>query len=211
MELPRSPICTSYLILIPKLPKDLPVPVDDGATAHMEGSLLPDLDLSSTDGATINLAGLDKRWVIYIYPMTGRPDVSLPDGWDGIPGARGCTPQSCSFRDHYADLMALHTGVFGLSAQTSEYQREAKNRLQLPFQLLSDSSLRLKSAMQMPTFTVAGMELFKRLTIITKDGRIEKVFYPVFPPEQNADEVLVWLRKNVQPGAAEDAPQAARS
>ena len=125
--------------------------------------------------------------MIYIYPMTGRPDVPLPDGWDGIPGARGCTPQSCSFRDHYAELKALDTRVFGLSAQTSKYQREARERLQLPF-------------------PVAGMVLFKRLTLITKDGRIEKVFYPVFPPEQNADEVLVWLRKNVQSGAAGDAP-----
>lgn len=147
------------------------------------------------------------RWVIYVYPMTGRPDVPLPDGWDGIPGARGCTPQSCGFRDHYAELMALNTGVFGLSAQTTEYQREARDRLHLPFQLVSDSTLRLKSAMRLPTFTVAGMELYKRLTLIAHEGRIAKIFYPVFPPDQNADDVLAWLRENAYPSAPADAVQ----
>jgi peroxiredoxin len=179
---------------------DLPVPVDDGAASHLEGSHLPNLNLNSTDDTIVNLAELSGRWVIYVYPMTGRPGIPLPDGWDGIPGARGCTPQSCSFRDHYAELKALHTGVFGLSAQTTEYQREARDRLHLPFQLLSDSTLRLKSTMRLPTFMAAGMELFKRLTLITHDGRIEKAFYPIFPPDQNADEVLVWLRKRTQPG-----------
>jgi peroxiredoxin len=186
-----------------QLPRDLPPPVNDGAASHLEGSLLPNLALNSTDGASVNLSGLSGRWVIYVYPMTGRPDIPLPDGWDGIPGARGCTPQSCSFRDHYAELKAVHTGVFGLSAQTTEYQREVRDRLHLPFQLLSDSKLqlKLKSTMRLPTFAVAGMELFKRLTLITLDGRIEKVFYPVFPPDRNADEVLVWLRENAQPGS----------
>jgi peroxiredoxin len=188
-----------------QLPKNLPAPVDDGAASHLEGSLLPNLTLNSTDGAQVNLASLSGRWVIYVYPMTGRPETPLPHGWDGIPGARGCTPQSCSFRDHHAELEALHTGVFGLSAQTSECQREARDRLHLPFQLLSDNTLQLKSAMRLPTFAVAGMELFKRLTLITHDGRIEKVFYPVFPPDQNADEVLVWLWENVQPGSQPDA------
>jgi peroxiredoxin len=188
-----------------QLPKDLPAPVDDGADSHLEGSLLPKLMLNSTDGASVNLAELRDRWVIYVYPMTGRPDISLPDSWDGIPGARGCTPQSCSFRDHYAELKALRTGVFGLSVQTTDYQREVRDRLHLPFQLLSDSTLQLKSTMRLPTFAVAGMELFKRLTLITRDGRIEKVFYPVFPPDQNADEVLVWLRKNAQPIIPPDA------
>jgi peroxiredoxin len=188
-----------------RLPKDLPAPVDDGAASHLEGSLLPYLTLNSTDGASVNLAGLSGRWVIYVYPMTGRPGVPLPVAWDRIPGARGCTPQSCSFRDHYAELEALHTGVSGLSAQTTEYQREARDRLHLPFQLLSDSALQLKSAMRLPTFAVAGMELFKRLTFVTQDGTIEKVFYPVFPPDQSADEVLVWLRKNAQPGSQPDA------
>ena len=176
-----------------KLPKDLPVPVDDGAASHLEGLLLPDLVLQSTDGSSVNFKDLSGRWVIYVYPMTGRPDVPLPDGWDGIPGARGCTPQSCSFRDHYAELKALNTGVVGLSTQTTEYQREVRDRLHLPFQLLSDSTLRLRNTMQLPTFTVAGMELYKRLTLIAHEGRIEKIFYPVFPPDQNADEVLTWL------------------
>lgn len=183
---------------------DLSVPVDDGAASHLEGSRLPNLNLNSTDDTSVNLAELSGRWVIYVYPMTGRPGIPLPDGWDGIPGARGCTPQSCSFRDHYAELKVLHTGVFGLSAQTTEYQREAKDRLHLPFQLLSDSTLLLKSTMRLPTFMAAGMELFKRLTLITHDGRIEKAFYPVFPPDQNADEVLVWLRKRAQPGSQPD-------
>jgi peroxiredoxin len=192
-----------------QLPKDLPAPVDDGAASHLEGSLLPKLMLNSTDGASVNLSDLRGRWVIYIYPMTGRPDVPLPDGWDGIPGARGCTPQSCSFRDHYKELKELGASVFGLSAQTSDYQREARDRLHLPFQLLSDSSLQLKDALQLPTFTVGSMELFKRLTLIAEDGRIRKVFYPVFPPDRNADDVLACLRSDAQPGAAGDALQAA--
>jgi peroxiredoxin len=193
-----------------QLPSDLPRPVDDGAAAHLAGALLPRIALPSTDGTTVHLADLGGRWVIYIYPMTGRPDVALPDGWDGIPGARGCTPQSCSFRDHYKELQELGTGVFGLSAQGTDYQREARDRLHLPFQLLSDSSLQLKSALRLPTFTTAGMELFKRLTLIAEHGKIRNVFYPVFPPDRNADEVLAWLRKDAQPGASGDAPQAAR-
>lgn len=197
-------------INLSQLPVGLPVPIDDGAASHLEGTPLPNLSLLSTDGATINLADLKGRWVIYIYPMTGRPDVALPDGWDGIPGARGCTPQSCSFRDHYAELKGLDTGIFGLSAQTTEYQREARDRLHLLFQLVSDSSLQLKSTLRLPTFTVAGMELFKRLTLIVEQGSIKKVFYPVFPPDRNADEVLAWLRADAQPGAPIDAPQASR-
>jgi peroxiredoxin len=193
-----------------QLPKDLPVPIDNGAAAHLVGLELPNVSLVSTNGTNINIRELTGRWVIYVYPMTGRPGVPLPDGWDGIPGARGCTPQSCSFRDHYAELKALHTGVFGLSAQGSEYQREARDRLHLPFELLSDSGLQLKDALRLPTFTVAGMELFKRLTLVTRDWIIEKVFYPVFPPDQNADEVLTWLRENAQLGAAEGIPQVTR-
>ena len=194
-----------------QLPKNLPVPVDDGAASHLVGSFLPSLVLQSTDGTSVDVAGLAGKWVIYIYPMTGRPGVPLPDGWDGIPGARGCTPQSCSFRDHYAELKALKTGVFGLSAQTTEYQREARDRLHLPFQLLSDSTLLLKNAMQLPTITVAGMELFKRLTLITHDGQIEKIFYPVFPPDQNADEVLVWLKKTPNPAFKRDSSRSGRA
>jgi peroxiredoxin len=179
-----------------QLPQNLPIPVDDGAATHLTGLPLPNLELPSTDGSAINLAGVRGRWVIYIYPMTGRPDVTLPDGWDGIPGARGCTPQSCGFRDHYAELASLKTGVFGLSAQPSAYQLEARDRLHLPFELLSDAELRLNALLQLPTFAVAGMELYKRLTMIVEDGLIVKVFYPVFPPDRNADEVLAWLRQN---------------
>jgi peroxiredoxin len=193
-----------------ELPKDLPRPVDDGAASHLEGMTLPNIPLPTTNGVSVDLAGIQGRVVIYIYPMTGRPGVPLPDGWDGIPGARGCTPQSCAFRDHYSDLKSLKTSVFGLSAQTTDYQKEARDRLHLPFDLLSDSELRLKQALGLPTFNVAGMELYKRLTLIAENGRIRKVFYPVFPPDRNADEVLAWLRQNAQLGAAGDAPQAAR-
>jgi peroxiredoxin len=178
------------------LPKDLLIPIDDGAAAHLIGLQLPHLELPSTDGFSINLAGLRGRWVIYIYPMTGRPDVPLPDGWDGIPGARGCTPQSCGFRDHYSELASSKTSVFGLSVQPSAYQFEARDRLHLPFELLSDAELKLKALLQLPTFTVAGRELYKRLTMIIEDGVIVKVFYPVFPPDRNANEVLAWLRRN---------------
>jgi peroxiredoxin len=179
-----------------ELPQDLPRPADDGAASHLEGTTLPDLTLPSTDGANVHLATLPGRFVLYIYPMTGRPGVPLPDGWDAIPGARGCTPQSCSFRDHYAELRALKTGVFGLSTQTSECQREARDRLHLPFELLSDRSLQLKQLARLPTFTAGGMELFKRLTLIVHDGQVEKVSYPVFPPDLNAHDVLAWLRNN---------------
>lgn len=179
-----------------ELPTDLPVPLDDGAAAHLKGMSLARIALPSTDGSTVELASLAGLFVIYIYPMTGRPGVPLPDGWDGIPGARGCTPQSCNFRDHYTELKALGSGVFGVSAQDGVYQREARDRLQLPFQLLSDSSLQLKSALRLPTFRVNGLELYKRLTLIIETEKIEKVFYPVFPPDKNAEEVLTWLKQH---------------
>src|SRR5262245_24260382 len=179
-----------------ELPKDLPVPLDDGAAAHLKGMSLVKITLPSTDGVTVDLGSLTGRSVIYIYPMTGRPGVPLPDGWDAIPGARGCTPQSCSFRDHYTELKALGSRVFGLSTQDSEYQREARDRLHLPFELLSDTSLQLKSALRLPTFRVNGLELYKRLTLIVDRGKIEKVFYPVFPPDKNAEDVLAWLKQH---------------
>ena len=193
-----------------ELPTDLPRPVDDGAAAHLPGMTLPKVILPATNGASVDLSGIPGRVVIYIYPMTGRPDVPLPDGWDGIPGARGCTPQSCAFRDHYSELKSLDSSVFGLSAQTTDYQKEARDRLHLPFELLSDSEHRLKQLLRLPTFTVAGMELYKRLTLVAENARIQKVFYPVFPPDQNAEDVLAWLRQNAQLGAAGAAPKVAR-
>jgi len=180
------------------LPKDLPRPVDDGAARHLRGMALPAVVLPATDGASVDLARISGRVVIYVYPMTGRPGRALPEGWDGIPGARGCTPQSCAFRDHYSELGALKTAVFGLSTQPTDYQKEARERLHLPFELLSDSGRRLKDLLRLPTFEVAGMELYKRLTLIAEGRKILKVFYPVFPPDQNAAEVLDWLRQNVQ-------------
>ena len=192
-----------------QLPKDLPRPVDDGAASHLEGMRLPKILLPATNDSSMDLAALPGRVVIYIYPMTGRPGVPLPDGWDGIAGARGCTPQSCSFRDHHSELKALNTLVFGLSTQTTDYQREARDRLHLPFELLSDTGLRLKERLRLPTFPAAGMELFKRLTLIAENGLVRKVFYPVFPPDQNAHDVLAWLRQSHQQGAPGNAPRSA--
>src|SRR4029077_8253732 len=166
-----------------ELPKDLPIPIDDGACDHLPGLALPLMDLSATSGQTVNLATVTGWVVIYCYPMTGRPGVPLPDGWDQIPGARGCTPQSCAFRDHYQELQALNAQVFGLSTQTTEYQREAAERLHLPFELLSDSSLQFVNALRLPTFEIEGMRLIKRVTLIARNGKIVKYFYPIFPPD----------------------------
>ncbi|UPT36782.1 peroxiredoxin [Pseudomonas amygdali] len=177
-----------------QLPPNLPKPVDDGAAAHLEGSRWPSLPLASTDGTNVDLSMRTGTHVVYAYPMTARPGIALPDGWDDIPGARGCTPQSCRFRDHYQELLDLGAGVFGLSGQPSSEQREAKDRLHLPYELLSDESLKLQQALQLPTFNVEGKELLKRITLIIEGGVIVKTFYPVFPPDRNADEVIAWLR-----------------
>ena len=176
-----------------ELPEDLPVPTDDGAADHLPGIQIPSVPLSSTAGETVDLSALSGRTVVYCYPMTGRPGSDLPSGWDDIPGARGCTPQSCSFRDHHAELQALGARVFGLSTQDTEYQREATQRLHLPFALLSDEDLAFADTLRLPTFEVDDMVLLKRLTLIIKDGRIEKVFYPVFPPDRSAQDVVGWL------------------
>lgn len=179
------------------LPANLAAPEDDGAARHLAGTRLPSVALGSTDGAPIDLATLGGRTVVYIYPRTGRPGVALLDGWDAIPGARGCTPQSCSFRDHFAELRALGVdNLFGLSAQDTDYQREAVDRLHLPFAILSDASLRFGRALGLPTFEVAGMTLLKRMVLVIDDGAITKVFYPVFPPNESADAVLSWLRSS---------------
>lgn len=176
------------------LPVDLPAPQDDGATDHLPSLALPSLRLAATDGASVDLTALPGRTVVYAYPRTGRPDADVPRGWNEIPGARGCTPQSCAFRDHYAELQELGARVFGLSTQDTEYQREAVERLQLPFPLLSDRDLRLADALRLPTFEFEGERLLKRLTMILRDGRIEHVFYPVFPPDRNAEDVVQWLQ-----------------
>jgi peroxiredoxin len=175
------------------LPENLPVPVDDGACRHLPGRPLPSVALPSTAGRRVDLAGLPGRTVVYVYPRTGRPDQEPPRGWNAIPGARGCTPQSCGFRDHHAELAALGARVFGLSTQDSAYQREAVERLHLPFEILSDGELRFARALGLPTFEVEGMTLIKRLTLILDGGRIEHVFYPVFPPDRNAGDVVAWL------------------
>jgi peroxiredoxin len=179
------------------LPADLPVPVDDGACAHLTGRILPDLQLQSTDGTRVSIARLEGRTVLYYYPRTGQPGQPLPTGWDDIPGARGCTPQACGFRDHFQDLTKAGVRqVFGMSTQDSEYQREAVGRLHLPFPLLSDKELVLANALELPTFEVDGMTLVKRLTLIVDGNRITKVFYPVFPPDRSAEDTLHWLMEN---------------
>ncbi|MGH2516993.1 MAG: peroxiredoxin [Ktedonobacterales bacterium] len=179
-----------------ELPANLPEPADDGACDHLRGMRLPPAPLLATSGATVDLAALAGRTVVYCYPRTGRPDEPSPDGWDAIPGARGCTPQSCAFRDHYAKLRGLGAEVFGLSTQDTAYQREAVERLHLPFPLLSDADLRFARALRLPTFTVAGMTLLKRVTLVVREGQIEQVWYPVFPPDTNAGAVVGWLREH---------------
>ena len=181
------------------LPAGLPVPVDDGACDHLPGMRLPSIPLPSTAGGVVDLASLAGTSVVYCYPRTGEPDRESPPGWDEIPGARGCTPQSCAFRDEHEELRALGARVFGLSTQDGAYQREAAGRLRLPFALLSDVELAFARALRLPTFTVAGMELTKRLTLVIDGGRIEKVFYPVFPPDRNAADVVAWLRQDPRP------------
>jgi peroxiredoxin len=185
-----------------QLPDDLPAPTDDGAADHLRGSLVPPLALPSTRGGRVRLDQLPAPFeylVVYAYPRTGRPGVALPPGWDDIPGARGCTPESCGFRDHAHDLADAGAAVVGLSTQSTGYQREAVERLGLPFPLLSDADLRLTRALDLPTFTVdledeSRATLLKRLTLVIREGEIVHTFYPVFPPERHAERVLEWLR-----------------
>jgi peroxiredoxin len=184
------------------VPADLPVPTDDGACDHLAGKVLPSIPLASTDGEQIDLAALPGRTVVYVYPRTGRPDQPGSAAWDAIPGARGCTPQSCGFRDHDTELRSLGaSAIFGLSTQTTVYQREAVERLHLPFPLLSDSRLVFTRTLRLPTFEFEpyrgeSSTHLKRMALVIRDGHIEKVFYPVFPPDRNAADVMEWLTTN---------------
>lgn len=167
-----------------ELPQDLPIPKDDGGCTHLLGMRLPQVTLISTSGRKLDLSIIKGKVVFYCYPMTGQPGVPIPDGWDQIPGARGCTPQSCAFRDHYVELQGLGVQVYGISTQATLYQQEAVERLHLPFELLSDAAFEFTTSLQLPTFKVESKRLIKRLTLIADDGKIAKVFYPVFPPDK---------------------------
>jgi peroxiredoxin len=182
---------------VTELPPDLPRPVDDGACDHLPGLLVPSIRLPSTAGGLVDLGALGApRTVIYCYPMTGRPGRPLPDGWDMIPGARGCTPQACAFRDHHLELAHLGAEVYGLSTQTTEYQREMAERLHLAFEVLSDARFVFIEALRLPTFEADGVRLVKRLTLVVRGQRIEHVIYPVFPPDQSAAQVVDWLERH---------------
>ena len=180
-----------------RLPEDLPSPVDDGAADHLLGRRVPALTLPATSGDALDLSALTGRTIVYAYPRTGRPgEAPLVEDWDEIPGARGCTPESCAFRDHHAELRAAGAGVVGLSTQDPDYQREAATRLHLPYPLLSDADLALTRALDLPTFEAAGQVLLRRLTLLVRDGVVEHVWYPVFPPDSHPQEVLSWLLSN---------------
>ncbi len=179
-----------------QLPIDLPIPQDDGSTNHLRGMKLPNVSLIATNGKTVNLGDINGKLVIYCYPMTGQPNVALPEGWDQIPGARGCTPQSCSFRDHYQELQSLGAGVIGLSVQTTDYQKEMADRLHLPFPVVSDVNYQFQKALNMPTFVAAGMTLLKRVTLIANNGVIEAVHYPIFPSDSDPTWVIDYLKRH---------------
>jgi peroxiredoxin len=176
----------------------IPAPTDDGAAKHLVGMTIPPIDLVATDDTSVMLSALPGRTVVFGYPRTGEPGkIGLTDDWDMIPGARGCTPQTCAFRDLFAELKAAGAAhVFGLSTQDNIYQTEMASRLHLPFPVLSDAELLLTDALKLPTMQVAGLTLIKRLALIVDDGRITHVFYPVFPPDRNAGDVLAWLKDN---------------
>ncbi|WP_405775491.1 MerR family DNA-binding transcriptional regulator [Streptomyces sp. NBC_00859] len=179
-----------------QLPADLPVPEDDGAAAHLRGRAVPDVELPDTAGGVASLHALGEgRSIVYCYPLTGHPDTDLPDGWNNIPGARGCTTEACGFRDHYGDLAAAGaTHVFGLSSQDTAYQKEVAERLRLPFAMVSDTRFLLAALLGLPTFEAGGSLLYKRLTLVIRGGVIEHVFYPVFPPDKHAQQVLRWMQ-----------------
>ncbi|MGF6309753.1 peroxiredoxin [Bradyrhizobium sp. i1.8.4] len=180
----------------------IPAPVDDGGAAHLTGMTIPPVRLSATDDTTVALSALEGRTVVFAYPRTGEPGkIGLVDDWDMIPGARGCTPQTCAFRDLFAELKAAGAAqVFGLSTQSNDYQTEMASRLHLPFPVLSDEALELTHTLKLPTMSVAGLTLIKRLALVIDDARITHVFYPVFPPDRNAGDVLTWLKDNPRNG-----------
>jgi peroxiredoxin len=177
------------------LPSDLPAPVDDGSAGHLVGMRVPAITLRSSDGGRLDLAARRGRTIVYAYPLTGRPGHDLPDGWDAIPGARGCTTEACDFRDHFAELAAAGvSGLWGLSSQDIDYQAEVVDRLRLPFSMLSDEDFALADALNLPTFAAPGHpRLHRRITLVLQDDRIEHVFYPVFPPNTHGREVLEWV------------------
>jgi peroxiredoxin (alkyl hydroperoxide reductase subunit C) len=176
----------------------IPAPVDDGGAAHLTGVKIPNVSLLATDDTRVALSELKGRTVVFAYPRTGEPGkIALVDDWDMIPGARGCTPQTCAFRDLFAELKAAGAAhVFGLSTQSNAYQTEMASRLHLPFPVLSDEKLEMTRALKLPTMEVAGLTLIKRMALIIDDARITHVFYPVFPPDRNAGDVLAWLKDN---------------
>ena len=178
-----------------QLPPNLPVPKDDGGCRHLPGMTMPSVWLMSTSNRRVDLGKLTApRSIIYCYPMTGQPGKALPDGWDDIPGARGCTLETCSFRDLHTELTKLNTGVYGVSVQSTDYQQEMVTRLKVPYEVLSDENMEFARALRLPTFSAGGMTLIKRLTLVVRAGRIEHVFYPIFPPDKHADDVLAWLK-----------------
>jgi len=177
------------------LPPDLPVPVDDGGADHLPGSAIPAVRLDSSQGP-VDLAELAaQRLVLYVYPRTGTPGVDPPEGWDAYPGARGCTPQSCGFRDHMGELSSFGARVAGLSAQSLPEQVEFAERTRMPYPVIADPQLVLRETLGLPTFEIAGMTLYKRVTLVAEKGMIVKTFYPVFPPDRNAEDVVAWLRE----------------
>jgi peroxiredoxin len=178
------------------LPDGLPEPIDDGSCKHLLGLAIPNLKLKSTDGNHIKLNAIRNRLVIYLYPMTGPSEIPLPKGWDEIPGARGCTPQACSFRNHYEELKELKVSIYGMSTQNSEFQLKEKERIHLPFELLSDENIEFAKSLKLPLHYVDDLILHKRVTLIFENGKIVKYFYPVFPPDKNVDEVINWLKSN---------------
>lgn len=180
--------------LLAQIPVNLPIPQDDGACTYLSGKQLPDISLLSTSGHYVNLRERQGLTVLYAYPLTGRPGVALPDGWDQIPGARGCTPEACSFRDHHAEIRQLGAEIFGLSTQSNDYQREVRSRLHLTFDLLTDELFTFTDSLSIPTFTTSSMRLLRRVTIICDSGLVEHVFYPIFPPDRHPADVIAYLR-----------------